>query len=36
VAEAKERLDTHYRPDWSTDEYQRGVASPVVQEIVNQ
>lgn len=29
-----ERLRTHYSPDWSTDEYQKGVACDDVQELV--
>lgn len=30
-----ERLRTHYRPEWGSDDYTRGKASPVVTELVN-
>jgi hypothetical protein len=28
------RLRTHYRPEWDSDDYIRGKASPVVEELV--
>lgn len=30
-----QRLRTHYRPEWGSDDYIRGKASPVVTELVN-
>ena len=34
LADAIERLRTHYRPEWDTDEYVRGKADQTVRELV--